>query len=369
LNENVVKFTKGSLDARKIIGEKFKIIRDKIKDGKLLLGTTRSNSDSSFFIVVDIAHKKTENVFRDPFNLYYATDFDINGPKAVFSSALDSNIFLEDVNNQNKRFDVIKTRLHMTRGGYLVLNKDQLYLLHNVYGVSMVNIQNKKQLYFKDTININSPSACVVSYPLNDNLNVLSGQNASNNKTKLYAIDSKGMIKWSYLTEEFKQGLSTNDVNIIGFEDYFIIAQNSKLTALGKNLGHLVWAMDFHENITGAYKIADNLLVSSADFGHIYPGDSTRFKIRFKLLDSKNGAVIWDKTLNGVGDDPCIGICNGNLLFSDSRKFAVYDLYSGKVKFNIAFSRSERNNYAFTSIADLVTGTYYLKSYDDVYYW
>jgi hypothetical protein len=90
--------------------------------------------------------------------------------------------------------------------------------------------------------------------------------------------------------------------------------------------------------------------------------------VELKLFDCNTGKELWSIKTNSI-DVPHLGICNNRLLLSDNKTFTAFSLKSGQIIEKIHFSKKEKNNYAFDMLPDILTGGYYLISYDEKFYW
>ncbi|THU34987.1 PQQ-like beta-propeller repeat protein [Niastella caeni] len=367
LSPDITKYTSHSLDFPSIIGNEYKIISTVVKQKKLLVKATRS--DTSFFIGVDLLKGNVFFIKPDPSNDYVSSTFDISGDSIFsLSSLTPSEIFITNIksdNTQKKAVDFEKA----TRPGKIVLNHNQIFLLNDVYGVGVVNQINFKQIMFHNEgiTGLVNPQSSTLSFPVNSSLNLISGHVIANNTIQLYAIDNRGSIRWRYLV---KQNSKREAVSILSFSNLFVVKYDSTLVGLNKEDGKEVWHNTLQNSVSDIYKWQDKILAYClVNPSGTYPdNEDFEYKVVMKLFDSKQGKEVWSTDFNSA-NVPHIGICGTNLLVSDNKLFTLFSLNNGTILSKKHFPQKNKGDYAFEMLADIGTGDYYIKSYGGEIYW
>ncbi|MBS1522951.1 MAG: PQQ-binding-like beta-propeller repeat protein [Bacteroidetes bacterium] len=363
LSTSIVKYTSHRLDLKKIIAPNYISVREKIKNGKILINAT-NKADSSFFIVVDINSQQIDQIIKDPFNDYKSTYFDINN-QFIFCCDVSSSpckIFIRGLKDE-KRFHL----LHSSLVGQSIISVTnvQLFLINNVYGVGVIDIQHQTPLFFQNPAGKSTPPlASTVSFPLSNSLNLVSGHSTTDSTINLYAINNNQKILWK---NSVKRPKENSQIRILSAGSVFIMANAKMLIALSKKNGSLIWSKSFDNDINEIKNIDGKIVVCTFNPGSYFPKENESYQIILKLLNSNDGNIVWEKRFNSQGK-PNLAICNTNLFIADNENFEVFNVRSGQLSHHSSNSEKERPKYYFNTSTDLATGENYLK-FDDQYYW
>lgn len=367
LQSALTKYTVHSLELPSIIGSEYKVISTIIKQNILLIKATKT--DTCFFIGVDLATRKILFNKPDPSNDYVSSTFDIaNNSIFSLSSLVPSDIFITNIETGNIQKRIVDFEKE-TRPGRIVLNQNQIFLINDVWGVGVLNQKDFNKVIFHNegAVGIVNPQSSTLSFPVDNSLNLLSGYVVSNNTIQLHAITNQDSIKWQYL---IKQNSKRETVSILNFSNFFVLKYDSTLIRLNKKNGKEIWHKTLNSSINEIYKWEDKVLIYCLIFPKgIYPdNDDFEYNIELILFDCNTGKELWNIKTSSI-NVPHLGICNNRLLLSDNKTFTTFSLDSGQIIEKIHFSKKERNNYAFEMLSDMITGKYYLKSYDEKFYW
>jgi outer membrane protein assembly factor BamB len=367
LATEVTKYTSHSLDYKQIIGKDYAVINETVKAGMLLGSAARS--DSNFFFGLNISEGRVLFNLSDPSNDYVSATFDLSQERVFSLSSLKpSELYISDIETK----DVLLQSLNfekLNQPGRIITNRDQIFLINDVYGVGVVNQKDSGNARFcheGGTLTGNSQCS-TISFPVDDSLNLLCGHIVENDRMQLYAITNQSTIEWQY---EFQQDSPMELVSSLNFSNQFVLQHASKLVSLSKENGVELWQQNLDKPITEIFKIKDKVLVyclSNPVFAQNGGGECV-FYIDFKLFDANNGQELWSVHTNAI-KAVSLGICNNNLLLSDNNVFTVFSLDDGRVIEKVYFSSDKQNNFNFETLTDIVTGEYYLRTYDGKIYW
>jgi len=375
-----------SVDIQKVIGKDFFFYNDyKIKNGKLLVeGMEEKNrfSDEAtkLIFIIDIKSKKLISTIMDPAKDYVDLAFDmVDDTTLLIMHSLTNdeiyliNIFNQKVEKQHIQFDESANRPHIIDA----IGK-QLFMTCNVYGFSVADLSSLKGKVFVNSSF--STSQSVVSYPLDEHLNLLSGtvkyDSLYNEKITLYAIDNLGNTKWE---KELPAINYANDYSgaftFFNFKNGFIVRYYNKIEYWDKKLGTLIWEFANEHPISQINLVGNKLIVYSYfnSTGMIPSDDEVRNqKIKenvienYHILNLDTGNIIWSK--ESKGESSKFGIIAQILLIGNNKHIEIInfgDNFSTKLYDNTI---SKWDEVFFKQIIDTKTGKLYLEV-NEVLYW
>lgn len=367
LSPDLTKYTAHSLELPSIIGTQYKVISTTIKQGVLLVKATKT--DTCFFIGVDLKTGKILFNKPDPSNDYVSSTFDITNDSIFsLSSLLPSEIFITNIETGNIEKKIMNFSKAVEPGS-IILNKNQIFLINDVWGFGVINQKDFSKVMFHNegAIGLVNPQSSTLSFPVDSSLNLLSGHVVANNTIQLYAMTNQDSIKWRYVV---KQNSKREAVSILNFSTLFVVKYDSILVGLDKNDGKEIWHKTLNSSIYKTYKWQDKVLsYCLVNPKGIYPdNDDFEYKVELKLFDCITGKELWGIKTNSISV-PHLGICNNHLLLSDNTTFTTFSLDKGQIIKKLSFPKKIKNNYAFDMLSDIITGEHYLKSYDEKFYW
>jgi len=147
LSKEVTQFTTDSFDIAKAIGSEYKIIRCRVKNGKLLISALRDNQ-KSYFIIIDLRSRIIEHLIPDPFNNYIASSFDISKDSLFAVSALrPDTLFVTSLNTKKLNIFFLDFKQAISPG-QIIFSKDHLFLFNDVYGIAVLNLDDLSKTVF-----------------------------------------------------------------------------------------------------------------------------------------------------------------------------------------------------------------------------
>lgn len=369
LSPDITQYVKHSINVVKVIGENFRIIKSKIKGRQLLMKAT--NKDKiTYFIGINLADGKLMFTIPDPSDDYIFSVFDINNDTLISMMALQpSKIFMTNLTTRQTNLNNVEFKKPI-RPGEIIFYKGRIFLINDVYGVSCVNSRDfSKTVFYNGSGYTINPLSSTLAFPIDSSLNLLLGHVIENKAKQLYALDFKDSIKWKYI---INQNSPNNAItaSALNCHSSFIVKYDSALVSLDKTNGRELWRKSLANSITQIYKWNDKILVYSlVNPSGMFPDrEDFEYHVVLKLFHSENGRELWSKSISSI-NVPNIGICSDKLLIADNNSFRVFSMNSAEEITNKSFSQNEKSHYSFEMLSDIVTGDYYLKSYNGIVYW
>lgn len=367
LSVDVTKYVKDSFDMKATIGNKYKILNSRIKGGKVFISAI-DTLNKSCFVIADIKKKAVEHIIENSTDDdYYSTIWDATSTAVIATSATKDSykLFFFDFKGgiRSEVFDPSD----WVFSSEIIGSGNQFFYLGGVYGVAFVDTKRLSKKVFKNIGYTTNPTSSTMSYPINDSLNLLSGHTISKNTMQLYAIDYKDSTKWKYTIQ---QNSKNEDISLLNFNNSFVIKYDSSLIALGKSNGKVLWHTILENSINKIYKWHDKVLVYClTNPKGTYPdNDSFEYKITMKLFDVSKGIELWSNSFTSI-NIPDIFISDNNLLITDKKSLKVFSMDKGKETAMKIIPKKKENNYVFEMLTDIVSGNFYLKSFDGKIYW
>lgn len=369
LHRDVAKYAVDSLDIHSVIRKGLTIIRTQIKERRLLIKAV-DRLDSSYFLGIDLLSKKLLFEVRDPIGDYIRSAFDVEGDSLYCIDRTEPAVLHIMALRSYKKSTRKLLLSDVVAPGQILVNGRQMYLVSNVYGVAVVDLSTMKANVFQSSSvsRTVSPLLSSVSFPLNKEVNLLSGHAVQGDRLKLYAIGKSGTVQWEFSIQERGNYYGISPLSADGL---FLIKDDSSVVALDKVNGALKWKSASYNHKKVIFCVADGYVVDFS-LGNPLPNeediDRIIYPVKVRLLNVATGNVNWEYSFNAI-DEPGVAMLAGKLIVSDKEIFRVVSLHEGRELEKTRFKHKEKHRYAFQIQQDLVTGENYLSSYADVIYW
>lgn len=366
LSPDITKYARDSFDIKGALGGRYKILSCKIKNGKVLISTIDA-THKSYFVIADIKNKKIEHIINNPIEDYYSTTWDATPTTVIWADVTkpyDLSFFNLNTETTHKEKASSGDWLSSTD---IISCGNQLFYLGGPYGVAFVDIKGLSKYVYRTVGNTTNPMSSTISYPINNSLNLLSGHTIASNIIRLYAIDYRDSIKWTYVIH---QNQGNGNVALLTFNNSFVIKYDSSLVCLNKTNGKILWKTVLKSSIYNILKWQDKILVYSlVNPKGIYPDtDSFEYMITMKLFDISKDVELWSNSFVSI-DKPSFGIFGNDLLITDKKSLRIFEMDNGKETGMKKFAANNKNNYFFEMLTDLTSGDFYIKSFEGKIYW
>lgn len=381
----IKKYAINSLNIQDMIGEDNYMLSYKIKNGKLLIAGMRnkertSDNYTSLIFVIDIENKKLLSTIEDPVKDYVGLRYEmVDDSTLFFTHILTRNeIYLTNIFSHNIEKKYMKFDKSANRPGIIDANGKQLFMTGNVYGFAVADLDKLKGQVFDNSSFHTSQS--VVSYPIDEKLNLLSGTFVNDSIYRdiitVYAINEKGDVKWTKTLPPIEYELGQSGAfSFFNFKNCFIVRYHNNVECWDKTDGKLIWNFVNEHPITEAYMVGNKLVMYSSNAEKVVLSDDEKenekakekfYRENFVIIDLDNGKPIWNKSTNGITTS--FGILNDDLLLINKKEKLLINISNGEEQ-NIesALQLSSDSAY-FEQIMDTKTGKLYLK-FNGVLYW
>lgn len=378
------KYCTDSLDIQKLIGSENYMLSYKIKKGKLLIQGGRnkertSDNYTSLIFVIDIENKKLLTTIEDPVKDYIGLKFDLVDDNTLFLTHIltRNEIYLINIHTHETEKKHLQFDKSANRPGKIDINGNQVFMTKNVYGFAVADLRILEGKVFVNSHF--STSRSTVSYPIDTELNLLSGtlqyDSLYNEIITLYAIDNFGKTKWEKALPPVKYDLDYSGAfSLFNFQKGFIVRYHNNVECWDKTDGKLVWSFANEYPITKSYMVGNKLIVYSFfDSTRMIPSqDEERnqkiidgYKEQFKIIDLETGQVKWSKNINGTSSG--IGILNDKLVIINKKEKIMVNIDNGEEQETPLDLDIDSYNQFDHSI-DTKTGKLYL-DYKGALYW
>ena len=372
-----------SLNIQNIIGEDMFYYSYKIKNGKLVVEGKRdkertSDNYTSLIFVIDIESKKLISTIEDPVKDYANLEYEMIDDSTLFIAhkfmQKQCEIYLSNIFNQNIEKLEIKFDASANAPAIIDANGKQLFMTCNVYGFAVADLNTLKGKVF---VNSNfSTLQSTVSYPIDKNLNLLSGtfkyDSSYRESITIYAIDDESQVKWEKTLPFIEYDIS-DAFYFYNYGSHFIIKYHNAVECLDKENGKVVWNFINEQPITQTFMVGNKLVVHSSSAGNVIPSENekemkkikdTYYREVFKIVDLKNGKVLWSKNISGTNSE--IGILGNDIfVYNDKNAFILNLENMQELPINEKF---DQNKTFLTNKMDTKTGKVYLE-HNGILYW
>ncbi|PWV56170.1 hypothetical protein [Chitinophaga sp. S165] len=351
-----------SLNVQVLVGNGYKILNTKVKDGKLLVCSSKMGEDFSVLHLIDLSNKQV--VARKELKTlrYYEVLSDFDDHRFVYCSIYDgSKVFFYDFRND---LETVLTVEHSSwvEAGDIVLQNNSLYYIRSVYGPYLWNIKEDKLHTYDQHRDTRNPQLSNISYPLDTNLAVLSREQSGRDSLKLYAVDASGSEKWTAVTE-CRDGASLFVPEMIMTEDAVIVNSGRQLVKLNKQNGATLATRKFDDLISSVFHLKSEIVVFSVHRGVAFPDEKTKSKVLVNGLRTDSLSDGWSASFDVTGM-PQFGLINGRLFLSDHDSIRAIDAYNGRT------GQNGPGKESYTKmLTDTHTGKYYLLLNDEIMIW
>jgi hypothetical protein len=351
-----------SLNVQVLVGNGYKILNTKMKDGKLLVRSSKMGEDFSVLHLIDLSNKQVLARKELKTLKYYEVLCDFDDHRFVYCSVYHCDkVFFYDF---GKEQETVMTAGDSSRieAGDIILQNNSLYYIKSVYGPYLWSTaENKLYSYDRDN-ETNNPQLSNISYPLDTGLAILSRQQPGRDSLKLYAIDASGSEKWSVVTEY--KGVSPLFVpEMIMAEDALIVKSGRLLVKLDKQNGATLAARKFDDGINSVFYLKDEIVVFSVHRDEAFPDEKAKRKVIVNGLRTDSLSVAWSAGFDVTGT-PQFSLVNGQLFLSDDDAVRAIDASNGRIK-----QRGPGKDSYTNMLTDTHTGKYYLLLNDEIMIW
>ncbi len=357
----------------------------KINNGKLIACGMRnsertSDSYNSLLFAIDLENKQLLSTVTDPVKDYVDLTFNLwdDSTLVVMHSLKNEEVYLINIYNHEVDKRYIQFDESANRPATIDVNGKQLFMIQNVYGFAVADLNTLKGKVFANSSF--STFKSTVSYPIDKELNLLSGtfeydpKFSENHRESItiYAIDAASKVKWKKALSFIKY----DDLDAFNFYNYascFIIKYHNTVECLDKKNGRLVWHFTNEHPITQTFMVGNKLVVHSSSAGNVIPSENesemkkikeTNYREEFKIIDLESGKVLWNKNLSGTNSE--VGIIGGNLIVYNDKNAFILNLE--KMQQHSMKQTMDLNQSSFKNIMDSKTGKLYLE-YNGMLYW
>lgn len=380
-------YSMDSLNIQNIIGEGMFYFHGsyKINNGKLIAGGMRNNERASdnytnLLFVIDLENKQLLSTVKDPAKDYVDLAFNLwdDSTLVAMHSLKNEEVYLINIYNHEVDKRYIQFDESANRPATIDANGKQLFMIQNVYGFAVADLNTLKGKVFANSSF--STSKSTVSYPIDKALNLLSGTfeydpNFSENHREsitIYAVDTASKVKWKKALSFIKYD-DLDAFNFYNYAGYFIVKYHNTVECLDKENGKLVWNFINEHPITQTFMVGNKLVVHSSSAGNVIPSENesemrkikeTYYREEFKIIDLESGKVLWSKNLSGTNSE--VGIIGGNVLVYNDKNAFILNLE--KMQEQSMKQKMDLNQSSFKNIMDTKTGKLYLE-YNGMLYW
>jgi hypothetical protein len=351
-----------SLNVQVLLGNGYKVLDAKVKDGKLLVRASKMGEDFPLLCLIDLSEKRViaRKALKDL--KYYEVLSDFDEGRFVYCSVYKGqHVFFYDFRKDQETAMIVGDS-NLIDVGDIMLLRDNLYYIKGVYGPSLWNIgANVLHNYHYDNTTHN-PQLSNISYPLDDSLVVLSCQGRGRDSLQLWAVDVAGVEKWNALTEY--KGVSPEFMpQMIRDGDAFIVKSGKQVVRLSRQHGLTLAARKFDNALNWIFRLQDEVIVFSEHRKMAFPSEKSRHKVFVNSLRADSLSVAWSAGFDVTGV-PQLGLVNGQLFLSDRDSIWRIDASDGRIK----QSGPVKNSY-IEMLTDARTGKYYLMLNSEVVIW
>jgi hypothetical protein len=273
--------------------------------------------------------------------------------------------YFRKVNFYTKKVDTIPIRSNVSELVDMVVVKDKIYSLGNIYGIDIVDLNNTVNQIFKRNYRghyYNEQNN--LSLPISDDLNLVASCEIDSNQYALYAIDSNMTIKWTKVIQLQNRLVQITSLNM---KDGFLLKYDNNLVLLSKKDGSEKWRSQFDLNVFSMFKVNDEEVLlnlsKNSNGNELLPGADTGFNkiIKYNLKDK---TIAWQ--VEKIKDD-------GKRIFL--LKNTLYSIIDDNHMVQISVKTGKSNTFPFdirktfiTVIRDKKTGEDYLFSGNKLYW-
>ena len=357
----------------------------KVNNGKLLVEGIEeknrfSNDASKLIFIIDLESEKLLSIITDPAQNHVDLTFDMwdDSTLVVMHSLKNEEVYLINIYNHKTDKKHIQFDKSSNRPHTIDANGKQLFMTNNVYGFAVGDLYTLYGRVFSNSSF--STSQSTVSYPIDMNLNLLSGtfkydsafsENFRESIT-IYAFDEDNKVKWDKALPFIKY----DDMDAFNFYNYcnhFIIKYHNTVECLDKQNGKLVWHFINEQPITQTFMVGNKLVIHSfSDFFKMVPSDDEKWNEKMKkdcqdllkVIDLESGELLWRESFTGTYSH--LGILGKKMILYNRKKSSILNLETMQeqpMKYTM-----DLNQASFVNIMDTKTGKLYL-NYNETLYW
>ncbi|WP_236390334.1 hypothetical protein [Chitinophaga filiformis] len=344
------------------MGKDYKILSAKVKEGKLLVRSSKIGEDFSVLHLIDLLKKQVIARRKIKALKYYEALADFDEQRFVYCSVYHpEKISFYDLREDKETVLMVRDSSQLDAGD-IVLQRGSLYYIKGVYGPSVWNIEENKLHYYQQEYTVKNPQLSSISYPLKDSLVILSRQQqAGGDSLKLYAVDASGQEKWSAVTEH-RYVSPLLEPEIITAEDGLIVKSGKQLVKLNTRNGLTLTSRKF-DDLNSIFRLGKEIIVFSVHQHAAFPAERAKYQVNVSGVSADSLNIAWSAGFEVTGI-PQLGLINGELFLSDRDSIRVIDAANGRMK-----QHGPVKDSYIEMLTDAGTGEYYLLLNSEIVIW